>query len=147
MSNVRKEERYHTTDLEGVIQARKLCKYTLHIIKNNNVFKSFPNGIDDDINPPQYEVVAKIRETALDLYMSCFSANKVYLSKDNYKHRRQLQDKSISKCNELLALIELSKDLFHLTSKRVAHWGSFTLCVRSLLQSWKEKDYSRYKRM
>lgn len=96
-------------------------------------------------NPPQPQLIAKIRETVLDIYMSAFSANEVYLNKNNYQHRRNLQDKSISKCNELLALIELSVPIFHIWPKRYDYWTGQIVLVRNQLQKWKENDYKRFK--
>ena len=115
MSQVPKEAR-KISKLECLINARKLCKYTLIILQNNENFKVRPCGDPekDAKNPPQPELVSKIRETMLDAYLSAYSANETYLNKDNYKHRRQLQDKSISKLNELLALMELSIPIFHI---------------------------------
>lgn len=148
MSQVPKEKRTQSK-LECLIKARKLCNYSLKILANNKNFKTRPSDDekDDEINPPQPELVAKLRETVLDIYMSAYSANETYLNKDNYRHRRQLQDKSISKCSELLALIELSRPIFHIPYKRVEYWGGLTLLVRNLLSSWKDGDYKRYKRL
>lgn len=149
MSNVPKEQRTETK-LECLINARKLCDYSLVILKNNNNnFKVMPSGDPekDKKNPPQPELVAKIRETVLDLFMSAFSANEVYLNKDNYRHRRNLQDKSVSKCNELLALIELSAPIFHIWPKRYKYWTEYIILVRNQIQKWKENDYKRFKKL
>lgn len=148
MSNVPKEQR-NESQLEGLINAKKLCVYTLTILQNNNNFKVVPCGDaeKDKKNPPQPELVAKIRETVLDLYMSAYSANSTFLNKNNYRHRRNLQDKSTSKCNELLALIELSAPIFHLPPKRYTYWTQQTVLVRNQLQRWKDNDYKRYKNL
>ena len=132
-----------------LIDARKLAKYSINILASNKSFKTRQTGnIEDDaINPPQPELVSKMRDTAIDVYISAFSANETVLTKSNYRHRRQLQDKSIAKCNELLALVEMSIPIFHINSKRVKYWTSQIVCVRNQIQKWKESDYSRYRKM
>ena len=132
-----------------LVDARSLCKYTLNILKNNKHFKveKSGNAEDDEKNPPQPELVEKMRNTVIDIFISAFSANETVLTKDNYRHRRQLQDKSIAKCNELLALVEMSIPIFHIHMKRVKYWTEQIVLVRNLIQAWKESDYKRYKRM
>lgn len=148
MSNVRIEER-KPTKAEFLLQARKLVKYSLIILASNKSFKSRPTGNEEDdrLNPPQPELVGKLRETVIDIYISAYSANDVRFTKDNYRHRRQLQDKSISKCNEMLALVEMSVPIFHIPYKRFGHWTGGIVYTRNLIQKWKESDYSRYRRM
>ena len=135
--------------LKALIDARRLCKYSLQILQNNKYFKTKLSGDEeDDIkNPPQPEYVAKMRETVMDIYISAYSANETYLNKGNYKHRRQLQDKAISKCNEMMALIEMGIPIFHISLRRVKYWIGQLMLVRSQLSAWKDSDYKRYKRM
>ena len=134
-----------------LIDARLLCKYTLEILKNEKHFKSRPSGDEEDDakNPPQPELIAKMRDTVMDIYITAFSANEVKLTNDphNYRHRRQLQDKSIARCNELRALVEMSIPIFHIPARRVDHWGGMIELVRNQVQKWKESDYNRYMRM
>ena len=143
-SEARKKQKFDT-----LIEARRLCKYSLHILKNNENFKCYPTGdIEDDAKrPPQPELVAKLRETVLDIYILAYSANDIPLTKNNYVTRRRMQDKSVAKCREFLALIELAADVFHTPKKRVEHWTGKTVLVRNRIQGWKESDYKRYKRM
>lgn len=148
MSNVPAESR-KKTPLQAIVNGRTLCKHTLHILANNKVFRATPTGDaeEDAANPPQPELVAKIRETTLDAYMAAYAANNTPFTADNYRHRRQLQDKSISKLNDLLALIELAAVVFHLPGRRVHHWTDITCLVRNQTQAWKESDYGRYRRL
>ena len=148
MSQVNSEAR-DKQKLQGVIEARRLCKYTLHILKNNDNFKCYPTGDpeDDAKRPPQPELVQKLRETVMDIYILAYSANDLPFNKANYATRRRMQDKSVARCREMLALIELAADVFHTPKKRVEYWTGKTVLVRNLLQKWKEGDYHRYKRM
>lgn len=86
MSNVPAEART-ATKLECLINARTLCTYTLKILQNNEHFKILPSGNKekDKINPPQPELVTKLRDTVLDVYISAYSANEVYLNEENYR--------------------------------------------------------------
>lgn len=135
--------------LKVLIDARRLCKYSLAILQNNNSFKTRPSGNEDaDLkNPPQPELVSKMRDTVIDIFISAYSANETYLNKANYKHRRQLQDKATAKCNELMALIEMGIPIFHIPVHRVEYWVGQCMLVRNQIQAWKESDYKRYKRL
>lgn len=148
MSQVNAEAR-DRQKLQAIIEARRLCKYSLHILKSNENFKAYPTGDpeDDAKRPPQPELVAKLRETVLDIYILAYSANDTPFTKGNYATRRRIQDKSVAKCREFLALIELAADVFHTPRKRVQYWTEKTVLVRNLIQAWKESDYRRYKRM
>jgi len=129
--------------------ARRLCAYSLQVLKNNRNFKSYPSGDeeDDSLNPPQPELVAMMQKTAMEIYICAFSANDIYFSATNYQTRRRLQDKSIAKCRELGALVELTVPIFHTPLKKVEFWTEQIRLVRDQIQAWKESDYQRYKRI
>lgn len=137
------------TKLNALIEARKLVRYPLQVLANNKNFKAEQTGDeeDDNRNPPQPELVAKMRETILDAYICAYSANETPFTKDNYRHRRQLQDRSIARLNEMKALIDLAVPVFHMSLKRCRFWASWIVCVRNRIQAWKESDYKRYRRM
>lgn len=128
---------------------RLLAKYSLKILQNNKYFKAVPTGNaeDDATDPPQPELVNLLRMTIVAAYMSAYSANETPFTKDNYRHRRQLQDKSIAKLNEMLALVEMSVPIFHISTKRFGRWSAWIVCIRNRVQAWKESDYKRYRRM
>lgn len=134
---------------EPILMARNLAKYSLNILANNKTFKALPTGdVEYDVkNPPQPEFVGELRKASLSIYKTAYAANETQLNKDNYKHRRNLQDKAISECTELMALIELSMKVFHLSFKRVKYWLNFTLIVRERLRKWRDADLKRYKRL
>lgn len=138
-----------TGKFDTIIQGRKFTAEFLKSLQNNKVFKVRLSGDaeDDAKNPPQPELVALLRTTCLDAYISAYSANETMLTKNNYRHRRQLQDKSVAKWNELLALIELAKPIFHLPTKRVEYWTKEIVYTRNLTQKWKESNYSKYRKM
>lgn len=148
MSGVRKEER-NETKAEFLLQARELCRYSLKILGNNKHFKSRPSGndADDAKNPPQPQLVKRLQETVEDIYALAYSANETPFTKDNYRHRRQLQDKAISRCNEMAGLVEMSVPVFHIPYGRFGYWTSKIKYTRNLIQKWKESDYRRYRRM
>ena len=53
MSQVNSEAR-DKQKLQGVIEARRLCKYTLHILKNNDNFKCYPTGDPEKVTLINY---------------------------------------------------------------------------------------------
>lgn len=124
-------------------------KYSLKILKNNKYFKAVPTGNEkEDLeDPPQPEVVSLLRMTIIEAYQSAYAANETPFTKENYRHRRQMQDKSIARLNDMLALIEMSLPIFHISMKRFGYWSGWIVCIRNRIQAWKESDYKRYRRM
>ena len=148
MSSVPAEAR-EQTKFQILIDMRLLVKYSLKILQNNKCFKAFPSGNaqEDIANPPQPELVNLLRMTIIEAYQSAYSANETPFTKDNYRHRRQLQDKSAAKLNEMLALVEMSVPVFHISIQRFGKWSAWIVCIRNRVQAWKESDYKRYRRM
>ena len=68
-------ERSHGDKLEVLVKAREVATYTLHICTNKNTF------------PPQYQsaITGRIEETAISIFMDCWTANNVLVKEDPEK--------------------------------------------------------------
>lgn len=138
MSSVLKAKRGETK-FDILIKARMLCKYTLEITTNENVFD------------PRYKTVLtdNIDKLALDIYINLFEANNIDIRKTNpnlkqdYELRRLLVTKAIRNCYNLLALIQLAKPIFHLKSKRIEYWGQMVIDVRDMARKLRNSDKDR----
>ena len=121
--------------LDVLVKAKELAKYTLNITKNNKVFlPEYQTALTDDI----------IR-SAKDIYIHAWVANIVKVTnKDNKESRLKLQEQAIYNSIELLALIELAKNVYHLKSKRAWFWADRTINVRNLIREWHSADIKRY---
>lgn len=127
--------------LEVFTKANDLAIYTIKICSNKKVFlPEYQSAMTDDI----------IR-TGKDIFMYAWSANGIRVTDGNGQinpakrdERKDLQERSIRKCNDLLALMQMAQRLFHLKTKRIKYWGQKTLEVRDLLTSWKDADRRRY---
>ena len=104
--------------LDVIIKANALCKYTLTITANEKKFDpKFQRSLTDKIN-----------DTAISIFIDCFTANNVYVnSAEDAKERDCLQERAARSCNDLLALIQIAKSVYHLETKRVQHWGEDTI--------------------
>lgn len=128
-------ERSHSK-LDVIIKARGLASYTITITKNQGVFPpEYQNGITNDIIT-----------CAKNIYLDCWTANNIKVGDDpeNWKRRKALQQQSALECNNLLALMQLAQEVFHLKTKRIKYWGEKTIVVRSRIRSWYESDCKRY---
>lgn len=122
--------------LDVFIQARNLSNYTIKICSNDRVFL------------PQYRnsITVDIEKVAKDIFIHAWSANNILVDSPEDLHERlELQISAIRGCNDLLALIQLAKPLFHLTAKRIRYWGTQTMEVRKKLKAWHTNDKKRYK--
>jgi len=117
-------------------KARKLAVYTLKILEND---KYFPRS--------QSVFIAKIQNCVIEIVSLCWEANniKVGNNEDRYAERIRMQDRAASLCNRLCVLIEISKPLFHLESRRVRYWINLTVEVRNKIRAWRDNDARRLK--
>lgn len=121
--------------LEVIIFARDLASYTIKITKNQKVF------------PPEYNngITNTIIATATSIYMDCWTANNIYVNAPgDWAERDALQKRAALNCNNLLALMQLAQEIFHLKTKRIEFWGSKTINVRNRIRAWNESDCKRY---
>ena len=69
------------------------------------------------------------------------------LTQEKWKERKRLQEEAARDCNNLLALMQIAKTLFHLETRRVKHWGKKTIEVRNRIRDWKDGDSRRYNKL
>lgn len=118
--------------LEVLTKARELAVYTIKITSNENVFlKEYQEAITSDLV-----------KCAKDIFIHSFEANNVNLNTDP-EIRRKLMDQAIRDCYNLLALMQIAKPVFHLSTKRIRYWGNLTVEVRDLIRKWKKSDINR----
>ena len=117
-------------------KAMELCLHTIKICKNKKIFVvEYQEALTDDI----------IR-CAKDIYTLTWNGNNVYVLKTNgrWKERERYQLDAICKCNELLALINVARRLFHLKGKKVRYWSELTLTARKFISSWHEANKKQF---
>ena len=124
--------------MEVIVAAKSLAAYTIKICCNDNWF------------PVQYSnaITQKIIDSATNIFICCWTANNIKVpgekAQERLRERNNLQTTAIRECNNLLALMQIAQEVFHLTSKRLKYWGDKTLYVRTLIGKWRESDSSRY---
>ena len=113
---------------------RELAVHTIRICSNEEIFDARYRNITQ-----------KTVEYAVRIYMSAWSANNVLVkTADDWKIRRQYQRDAVLSCNTLLAMIDLSKQLYHLRSRKVKYWAMMVIKTRTMLRKWAEADQKRY---
>lgn len=133
------ESKRGTGKFDVLIKANDLTVYTIRITKNpKNFAPEYQTALTDDI----------IR-TAKDIYVKCWTANNIKVGEDaeKWKERKRLQEEAARDCNNLLALMQIAKTLFHLETKRVKYWGKKTIEVRNRIRDWKDGDSRRYNKL
>ncbi len=122
--------------LDACEKAMDLALHTIQICKNKNVFTvEYQDALTNDI----------IR-CAKDIYIAAWEANNVYVRENDgrWPQRERLQLHAISKCNELIALINIARRLFHLKGKKVRYWTQLVIDARSMLRRWHEANARQY---
>ena len=118
----------------AVDKARELATHTIVICSNEKIFE-----------PKYSKITQKIIDVSLSIYENAWTANNVLVKNaDDWMSRRKFQLIAAAKCNSLLALIQLSKRLYHLRSKKVKYWSKLAIETRGLIRKWHEADQERY---
>lgn len=121
---------------EVFVKAKDLCCYTIKICCNPKVFlPEYQNALTNDIIHSSKEIFAK-----------CWMANNIMVKGDKARaeERLDLQRQAILECNNLLAMMQIAQQLFHLKTKRIKYWGEMTIEVRNLIRKWHDSDRKRY---
>ena len=121
--------------LEACEKAMELAIHTIKVCSNKNIFaEEYQGALTNDI----------IR-TAKDIYLNAWSGNNVYVKDgERWEERKHYQLAAITKCNELLALINIARRLFHLKGKKVKYWSGLALETRMMLRKWHEANLKQY---
>ncbi|MDO4809971.1 MAG: hypothetical protein Q4A04_08440 [Eubacteriales bacterium] len=121
--------------MEVLVAAKSLAAYTIKICCNGNWF------------PIQYNnaITQKLIDCATNIFICCWTANNIRVdeSAEKLKRRNDLQGDAIRDCNNLLALMQIAQEVFHLTTNRIKYWGEKTLYVRTLIGKWRDSDSKR----
>ena len=124
-----------TGELEVNTAARQLCVYTLQITGN-------PKHFDQ----AHADVIALLRRYAIEIHALCWRANNIKVTcQSRYEARMTAQDKAADLCNDLYAMIEVCKPLFHMASKRKVYWQGLVVKTRNLIRGWHDTDVKRLK--
>ena len=121
---------------EACDKAMELALHTIKICSNKKIFTvEYQEALTDDII-----------KCAKNIYTYAWNGNNVYMQPGNgrWPERERYQLIAISKCNELLALINIAKRLFHLRHKKEQHWSKMTRDTRKLLSKWHEANKKQY---
>ena len=124
--------------LEVIVKALDLATHTIKITANPKIFSvEYKSALTD-----------RIVSTSIEVYMKCWTANNIKIVDEaSFNMRKRLQDEACYECNNLLALMQIAKKLFHLDSKKVSYWGKMAIETRNLIRAWRESDRKRYKNM
>lgn len=123
--------------LDALELALELSLHTIQLCKNKNVFTvEYQEALTNDII-----------KCAKDIYICAWEANCIFVNDDRAKAmaRENYQSMAINKCNELIALINIARRLFHLKGKKVNYWISLVIKTRKCLRRWREANVNQYR--
>ncbi len=124
--------------LEVLTKSCRLASYTIKVCCNKKWF------------PEQYDtaITDRIVLLATGIFTKCWTANNIKAdSIAKAEKRLKLQADAHDDCNELLALIQIAQQVFHLRINRIKYWGKTILEVRGLISLWNESDSRRLKNL
>ena len=125
--------------LEVFRDSADLAEYVLKITSNEKAF-----------TPEHRVVTAKTSSATLDASRFIWCANEIRIRKDDpelYRERRRLQDMAMTALREQLYLIDLAWDVMHLSERRAKYWIGKVVDLRAKVDSWRESDARRYRRL
>lgn len=123
-------------DLTVIVKAKEMVIYTLRITNNE---KNFPKRY-------RLSVVNKIQDKAFEIVTCLIEANEIYpRTKAELQYRQMRQRQAMAYCRSLMAMVDICKELFSLSSDKVAFWAKSVFEVRTLTAAWFRKDEERFK--
>lgn len=132
--SVVKSER-SVSKLEVLIKMRDLCRYTVHIAKNE---KNFPKRT-------RWILTSPIVKQAVDAYSCMRRSNSIHVTiARDYIDRRALQVEAYGYLEAMLSLIDIAYVELGIDSQVVEFWTGLILEVETLLQGWRKSDRARY---
>lgn len=149
------ENQHKPNDFTPVIGAMNLAGYVFKITDNINKFPDFciKEKKNEDGTITQIYVFREdsltntVRAEAREIFHLAYSANEINLNRQPWRKDERLgkQARAIALCGDLLADIQLCRSHFHLSSKRIKHWGGMVRDLRTAIEGWHEKDKDRYR--
>jgi hypothetical protein len=127
MSSVVKSKRKETKSTV-ITKADELAAYTVHICSNEKYF------------PKRYRwcITAKIVNTAIDISTYAHMANPIYVGGDlqMLRIRKSLQTKTYISTFNLLSLINIAYNTFHIDGRRVEYWTGLVIELQEMIKNW-----------
>lgn len=123
------------SELLVVVKAKEMAIYTIRVTNNE---KNFPKRY-------RFSVTNKIQDKAMEIVENLIEANEFYpKSETEYNYRRLKQQKAMACCRSLLTMLDMSKELFAINSKKTEYWTRQIFDVRNLTAAWLKKDKQRF---
>lgn len=142
-------------DFTPVVGAMYLADYVLTITDNINKFPDFiqterknADGTATAIYiQRQDSLVNWVREQAKEIFILTYTANEINVIRQPWRKDERLakQAEAIRLCGEHLAAIQLCRKHFHLSNRKVKHWGKQARELRTAIEGWHESDKGRYR--
>lgn len=138
-----------------VAKVMEVAEHTFLITDNPNKFKDYvvkEKKNEDGTVSKVYiwrndSLTNRVRDLANEIYVLAWTANEIDLRRQPERKMERLskQVEAISKCDVLLAEIQLCRKHFHLNHKKIMYWGKLVRDARIALEGWHESDKDRYK--
>lgn len=120
---------------EPIIKAQIVAKHILIVTKNEKIFDVSFKALTEDIV-----------HTAERIYIYAYTANNIYAKgQENFEQRIKLETMAIMECKSLLALIDLTHQVFHLKSRKVEYMVNIITDAEVSIQAWRKTDRERLK--
>lgn len=149
------EGQHKPNPFSTVAKAMEVAEYTFLITDNPNKFKDYvvkEKQNEDGTVSKMYiwrndSLTNRVRDLANYIYVLSWTANEIDLryQPERKAERLSKQVEAISKCDVMLAEIQLCRKHFHLNHRKVMYWGGLVRDTRKALEGWHESDKDRYK--
>lgn len=149
------ENQHRPNDFTPVVGAMNLAEYVFLITDNTNKFPDFSLKEKKNADGTVTQMIVYrsdsltniVRAEAREIFHLAYTANEINLTRQPWRKEERLgkQAQAISLCGDLLADIQLCRRHFHLSAKKIKHWGTQVRDLRKALEGWHEKDKDRYR--
>jgi hypothetical protein len=122
-------------ELDVITKAKKMTVHTVTVTNNTELF------------PKRYRltITDKIVNKAFEIFTLLYEANEIYpRDARDYEERKRNQRRAMACCRTMVAMIDISKELFHLPADKVAYWTKLVVEVRYMTAAWYKKELGTF---
>ena len=119
-------------ELLVIKKSRELMKHTFMLTSNAN---RYPKKY-------RFSLVDRMQNRSMSIYECLHEANRTDIT--HFKRERmELQTRAITYCDQLLAYIELSRELNIIEAKSMEYWSKMVCDVKYMAIAWRKGDRGR----
>ena len=122
------------TEFAIITKAKDLVKHTFLMTNERRFPKKY-----------RFTIVNRLHDLTIDIFQHIQEANELDVQDaGEFRERRYEQKQALSRCKDMLFLIELAERKNLISTEQCAAWTKYAVEVKRMTASWRKKDLERF---